>query len=92
MKERRAAHPAVGDRARGAGQPRRPIGDGTLGSEDEQVFRFRAERGQTLTIAMNQAEGSSLDPLLDVFAGVEFPSIEDAGDFYSIAAGANFRL
>jgi hypothetical protein len=42
---------------------------GTLDSEDEQVFRFRAERGQALTIAMDQAEGSSLDPMLEVFMG-----------------------
>src|SRR5690606_27899665 len=34
----------------------------------------------------------AISNVLDVFAGVDFPSIEDAGDFYQISAGANFRL
>lgn len=42
---------------------------GTLGSDDDQLFRFRAESGQILTIAMNQAEGSGLDPIFEIFAG-----------------------
>lgn len=42
---------------------------GTLGSDDEELFRFRAESGQILTIAMNQTEGSGLDPIFEIFAG-----------------------
>ena len=42
---------------------------GTLEGDDEQLFRFRAERGQLWTFTMSPAEGSDLDPVLEIFAG-----------------------
>ena len=42
---------------------------GTLEGDDEQLFRFRAERGQLWTFAMSPADGSDLDPMLEIFAG-----------------------
>jgi hypothetical protein len=42
---------------------------GTLARGDEQLFRFRGERGQLWDLALAAAPGSGLDPALQVFAG-----------------------
>jgi hypothetical protein len=42
---------------------------GELARGDEQLFRFRGERGQMWELSLVQAAGSSLDPALQVFAG-----------------------
>ena len=42
---------------------------GTLGSSDEQLFRFRGERGQLWDLSLAATPGSALDPALQVFAG-----------------------
>lgn len=42
---------------------------GTLEGEDEQLFQFRAERGQLWTLAMTRSGNSDLDPMLEIFAG-----------------------
>jgi hypothetical protein len=43
--------------------------NGTLAQGDEQLFRFRGERGQLWDLSLAAAPGSSLDPALQVFAG-----------------------
>jgi len=42
---------------------------GELADSDGQLFHVRAERGQVLVIAMNQAGGSNVDPGLEIFSG-----------------------
>jgi len=42
---------------------------GELDSGEEQLFRFRAERGQLWEFTLAQGPGSELDPALEVFAG-----------------------
>lgn len=42
---------------------------GSIQSQDEQLFRIRAERGQQWEFSMVQAEGSNLDPLLAIYSG-----------------------
>jgi len=42
---------------------------GTLGRNDEQLFRFRGERGQLWDLSLAPAPGSALDPALQVFSG-----------------------
>lgn len=42
---------------------------GELDSGGEQLFRFRAERGQLWEFTLAQGPGSELDPALQVFAG-----------------------
>ena len=43
--------------------------DGTLARDDEQLFTFRGERGDLWDLSVAAAQGSSLDPALQVFAG-----------------------
>jgi hypothetical protein len=42
---------------------------GTLAQNDEQLFRFDAVLGQTWVFTLSAADGSSLDPALELFAG-----------------------
>lgn len=65
--------------------------DGTLGRSDEQLFRFRGERGQVWDLALAAASGSSLDPALQVFAG-EVVGGEALGQDDDGGGGLNARL
>ncbi|HWK41659.1 MAG TPA: hypothetical protein VNR60_06970 [Croceibacterium sp.] len=42
---------------------------GELSDSDGQLFHVRAERGQILIIAMNQADGSNVDPGVEIYSG-----------------------
>jgi len=64
---------------------------GTLGRSDEQLFRFRAERGELWDLALAAAPGSSLDPALQVFAG-EAAGGTTLGEDDDGGGGLNSRL
>jgi hypothetical protein len=65
--------------------------EGTLGSNEEQLYRFTGERGQVWTFRMASAEGSSLDPAVEVFAG-DAPSGEALGGDDDGGGGLNSQF
>ena len=65
--------------------------NGTLTQGDEQLFRFRGERGQLWDLSLAAPPGSSLDPALQVFAG-ELASGGAVGEDDDGGGGLNARL
>lgn len=65
--------------------------NGALTPDDEQLFRFRGERGQLWDLSFSAAPGSSLDPALQVFAG-EVAGGEALGQDDDGGGGLNARL
>lgn len=64
---------------------------GNLQAGDEQLFRFRAQRGEVWELTLAQASGSELDPMIEIYAG-ERPTGEVLATNDDSAGGLNARI
>lgn len=64
---------------------------GNLQAGDEQLFRFRAQRGEVWELTLAQASGSELDPMIEIYAG-ERPTGEVLATDDDSAGGLNARI
>lgn len=64
---------------------------GNLQAGDEQLFRFRAQRGEVWELTLAQASGSELDPMIEIYSG-ERPTGEVLATNDDSAGGLNARI